>query len=123
MMRPGAAMLRRPGGLLVLLAFLLSLLPVAAQATAAAASDERLAVQLAASLAFEVTASGKIPEASAAADRDGSESSEGGGAPLSPRQFTATSRRLVGEHLLPPSTAPPASAAADAYQARASPLR
>jgi hypothetical protein len=121
-MRSGSGAFRKSGGLFVLLAFLLSLLPAATQSAVAAVPNQRLVAQLAESLAFEAAATATIPQAGNAADRNADEVG-GDGSALPQVQAIAASESRRGEHVLPPATAPPASRAAHAYQARAPPVR
>jgi hypothetical protein len=121
-MRTGAATLRKHGGLFVLLAFLTSLLPAAAQATVSAVPNERLTVQLAQSLALEIIAEVTAPEASEGPIREADRFSDDGDAVPPLLGPVAGSPRFPSAHFLPPATAPPAFAA-DSYQARAPPVR
>jgi hypothetical protein len=115
---------RERGGLYALLALLLSLLPVASQATIVGAPNERLVVQLAESLAFEAAATATIPQAVQAPRYDADLLTGDGSSATLPAAWVTNAPAVASrDHDLPPSTAPPGSASADAYRARAPPLR
>ena len=109
-------------GLLVLLAFLLSLLPVANQATIGAAPGDRLVNQLADRFAFQASATALVPQTVEAPGSD-SDAPNGGGDASSPPTGLTLKRPMVpsDDRALPPSTAPPGASSAAAYRARAPP--
>ncbi len=115
---------RNQGGLYALLALLLSLLPVASQATIVGAPNERLVVQLAESLAFEAAATATVPQALEAPRPEADLLTGDGSSGTLPAAGAVDAPAIASsDHDLPPSTAPPGSASADAYRARAPPRR
>jgi hypothetical protein len=123
-MQHGGSPAKKRGGLFALLAFLLSVLPVATQATMAAAPDERLVVQLANSFAFEAAAAATVPQATQASRSEIDAPTGDGSAGSIPLRWVLFARRGAAiDHARPPSTAPPGSASTDAYRARAPPVR
>jgi hypothetical protein len=122
-MRFGSAMLGRSRGVLALLAFLLSLVPAAGQATVAAAPDGRLVGQLAATLAWEAAVQATLPATAGAVEpRSEEPDPDGGVEALAPRTPDRPPLALRSVPVLPPSTAPPARNAAAGNRARAPPL-
>src|SRR3712207_3646231 len=104
-MRP-AATIRRPRGLFVFLAFLLSLLQEAAQPTAPAAADQRLAVQLAVTLSLEEASKATVRQTAAAAVSVVEELGADGGPDFLPQRSAVSNAVLatLREHFLPPAT-------------------
>lgn len=119
-----AALFRRPGGLILVLAMWLCLVPAPAQGSAAAAWDRGHSAPWAATAASAGLPDAVAPETKARSDAKQNDPGGSGDAAFdAPPRAAASFWNWAAGHALPAATAPPAPAPSRANQARAPPLR